>query len=121
MSKTKLTLYTLSTCKKCQSLKEVLTNESIHFDEVLCDEDRNGVKCDNIEFEVDCNFYPMAVITKKIEKDKGGYFVYVDELLVIHFCTKYDDLMVRRRIKSEYYAICVHNTADMLDLIKKNK
>jgi len=121
MTKNKLTIHTLNGCPKCQSLKEALVIEGIVYDEITCDLPANSVKCDEIELEIDCNFYPIAVITKKVEKDRGGYYVYADERLVIHFCTKYDDFMVKRKIKNESYAICVLNTADMIDLIKKNK
>jgi len=117
----KLILYTLSTCKKCHSVKDALIHEGIQFNEVLCDDDKNGLKCDNLEIEVDCGFYPMAVITKKVEKDRGGFFVYVEEKTFIHFCTKYDDLMVKRKIGSDSFAICGLNTTDMLQLIMKNK
>jgi len=120
MMKTKLTLYTLSGCKKCQHLKELLLHEQLSYDEILCDNDSNSVKCDNIEIDVDCNFYPMAVLSKKIEKDKGGYFVYAEEKLVIHYCTKYDDLLIKRKINNECLAMCVHTNADMVELIKKN-
>lgn len=92
----------------------------LKYAEVLCDEDRNSIQCDNIEIELDCRFYPMAMITKKVEKDKGGYFVYADDNLVIHYCTKYDDVMLKRKIKSEYHAICVHSATDMIDQILKN-
>lgn len=119
--KTKLTLYTLDGCKKCQALKDTLTIESIVFDEISCDQDRNGIRCDNMEIDLDCNFYPIAVITKKVEKDRGGYHVYTEENTAIHFCTKYDELMIKRKIKNDYFAMCVHNTTEMIDLIKKNK
>jgi len=121
MMKTKLTLYTLSTCKKCHSVKEALVHEGIYFDEVVCDDYKNGLKCDNLEIEVDCNFYPMAVITKKVERDRGGYFVYGEEKVIIHFCTKYDDAMIKRKINTDYFAVCALNTTDMLQLIIKNK
>jgi hypothetical protein len=116
----KLTLFTLSTCKKCQILKDALIEQNTKFDEVTCDSSANSLRCDNIEIEIDCNFYPMALITKKIEKDRGGYYVYVDERLIIHFCTKYDDLLIKRKLGNDYYAMCVHSTADMIQLINKH-
>jgi len=121
MANNKLTIHTLNGCLKCQGLKEILAIEGVYYDEVVCDSSANSVKCDEMELEIDCNFYPMAIITKKVEKDRGGYYVYADERLIIHFCTKYDDFMIKRKIKSETYAICVLNTYDMVDLIKKNK
>ena len=119
--KTKLTLYTLSGCKKCLHLKELLDVEQIAYDEVLCDNNNNSIKCDNLEIEVDCNFYPMAILTKKIEKDKGGYFVYAEERLVIHYCTRYDELLIKIKINNDYLAMRVHTNADMVELIKKNR
>jgi glutaredoxin len=117
----KLILYTLSTCKKCHSVKEALIHEGIYFDEILCDDDKNSTKCDNLEIEVDCSFYPMAVITKKVERDRGGYYVYAEEKTIIHFCTKYDDVMIKRKINTDNFAVCALNTTDMLQLIIKNK
>jgi hypothetical protein len=63
----------------------------------------------------------MAVITKKVERDRGGYFVYGEEKVIIHFCTKYDDAMIKRKINTDYFAVCALNTTDMLQLIIKNK
>jgi hypothetical protein len=117
----KLTLYTLSTCNKCHSVKEALVHEGVYFDEIICHENKNGLRCDNLEIEIDCNFYPIAVFTKKVERDKGGYFVYSEEKTVIHFCTKYDDSMIKRKINTDYFAICALSTSDMLQLIMKNK
>ena len=116
----KITLYTLSTCNTCRMVKEALIHEGVAFDEILCDEDKNSYKCDNFEIEIDCNFYPMAIISKKVERDRGGYFVYVDEKTVIHFCKSYDDIMIKRKINSDYSAICAMNVINFVELIFKN-
>lgn len=120
MIKSKLAIHTLSGCKKCENLKEILNLEGISYEEVVCDSRANSVKCDQIELDIDCSFYPIAIITKKVEKDRGGYYVYADEKLIIHFCTKYDDFMIKRKINNESYAMCVLSSADMVELIKKN-
>lgn len=116
----KLIVYVLDGCKRCQALKTSLSEQNIKYQEVSCDSDRNSITCDNLESELDCRYYPIIEIKKRVEKDKGGYFVFVDETLAIHSCTKYDDLAVRRKIKDGYFAICTRSPSEMIQELIKN-
>lgn len=98
-----------------------MIHEGIPFNEVVCSDHKNDAPCDNIERLVDCQLYPIAKISKKIEKDAGGFFVYKDSHLIIHYCRTYDDTNTKKNLGDDYSSMCVYNATEMIQLIFKNK
>jgi len=119
--KNKITLYTLAGCKNCENVRTALSNEGIAFSEVVCSDRSNDAPCDNIERIVDCQLYPIVKITNKVEKDSGGFFVYKDSHLIIHYCRTYDDTNTKKKLGDDYSSICVHSSLEMINTIIKNK
>jgi len=60
MTRYKIVLATLTGCKSCQGLKELLNANQIKFVEVPCDKDPG--MCDQLEKITGKSHYPMAVI-----------------------------------------------------------
>lgn len=118
--KNRITLYALSTCRNCAALKKVLDDIGIPYKEIVCDDPSNSYVCDDIENLIDCQLYPIVKITKKVEKEAGGYFVYKDENLVIHYCNDHADLLLKKKLTADSNAICVTSYMDMIDLIHKH-
>lgn len=116
----KITAYTLSGCKNCENLKAVLAQENIRYQEVVCSDRSNDATCDNIESIVNCQMYPIVKITKKVERDAGGYHVYKDSHTIVHYCRTYDDANTKKKLGDDYSSICVYSTTELVETILKN-
>ena len=74
--KYKIVLATLSGCKLCQGLKDLLSQNNIKFTEVSCGEDPG--LCDQLENLTKSSKYPMAIIKDQTKNLDYVYFQSFD-------------------------------------------
>jgi glutaredoxin len=70
--KYKIVLATLTGCKSCQALKDLLSANQIKFVEVPCDKDPG--MCDQLEKITGKSHYPMAIIKDLTQNLDYVYF-----------------------------------------------
>ena len=76
MMKYKVVIATLKGCSSCEKLKSILSESSIKFVEVPCDEDPG--MCDQLENLTKSSKYPMAIIKDLTKNLDYIYFTGID-------------------------------------------
>ena len=101
----KITLYSLSGCTTCESLKSQLRKLSLTFTDIECNGD--VPICDKVETITNCEIYPIIDISRNDHEN-------------ILLCIAKDiDQLKNNHKYNNYTIIYVHSIVIMLDIVKK--
>ena len=102
MMTNKLNILTLRGCNSCNNFKDLLKQNFISYNEIICSDNQNDNLCTQIEDITKCEVYPMVVINNTI----------------LCIAQDYDELNIRKNINNKKIIYC-HSIINMFDTLKK--
>ena len=97
-----LKIFTLSNCTSCQNFKKQLIGANIIFTEVICSDNINNNKCNELEHITSCEVYPMANLNNAL-------LCITDEYNLVGQIKTHNSIKI----------IYCHSIFNMFDIIKK--